>query len=72
MRPPAKRDDVGANPARNFNRGDMREQANPAGCEPVCERIDTAMSPSPVSTMAVQEICNLPIEVRFLGRAPFY
>jgi len=25
----------------------MREQANPAGCEPVCERIDTAMSPQP-------------------------
>jgi hypothetical protein len=47
MRPPAKRDDVGANPARSSNRGDMREQANPAGCEPVCERIDTAMSPQP-------------------------
>jgi hypothetical protein len=27
--------------------GDMREQANPAGCEPAFERIDTAMSPQP-------------------------
>ena len=34
-----------ATPLHEHNNGDVREQANPAGCEPAFERIDTATSP---------------------------
>jgi hypothetical protein len=59
--------------------GDVREQANPAGCEPAL-RADRyryvtpsgclVLSPCPVSTMVVQPPCKRPVRVRFLHRAP--
>ena len=44
----------------------MREQANPAGCEPVSERVGTATSPQGrYRPMAGQRVCTPSTGVRF-------
>lgn len=61
-----KSEDQGAIPWRHSN-GGAREQANPAGCEPASDEIDTRASPQICRHRSVvgQRFCKPPTSVRF-------